>query len=47
MRPKTNYNVRNFGWYQLGIDKPMPAITMRASNETADALEFIRTEYQQ
>lgn len=43
--PKTNYNVRNFGWYQLGINPPQPAVTMRASNETADALEFIKKEY--
>ncbi len=43
--PTTNYNVRNFGWYQLGIAAPQPAVTMRTSNETADALEFIREAY--
>lgn len=43
--PTTNYNVRNFGWYQLGISVPRPSVTMRASNETADVLEFIRKEY--
>jgi hypothetical protein len=44
--PTTNYNVRNFGWYQLGVAAPQIAVTIRASNETADALEFIRKEYQ-
>lgn len=43
--PITNYNVRNFGWYQLGISPPRLSVTMRTSNETADALEFIRKEY--
>ena len=45
MLPDTNYNVRNFGWYQLGVDKPKPAISMRAGNETANALMFIHKEY--
>jgi len=46
--PESNYNVRNFGWFQLDPSSPAkPAITMRTSNETANALEFIRREYQQ
>ena len=43
--PTNVYNVRNFGWFQNGVAAPQPAITMRTSNETANALEFIRKNY--
>jgi len=44
--PTRAWNVRNFGWFTPDIMTPTrPTITMRTSNETADALKFIRTHY--
>lgn len=44
--PKHKWNVRNFGWFALGVRPAHAVISQRTANETADALAYIRKEYQ-
>lgn len=44
--PKSIWNLRNFGWFsESPIDTSSPFISIRAANETYDALEYIKTNY--
>lgn len=49
VKPKTDWNVRNFGWFTphafLGGGPPVATVTQRTANETADVVEFIERNY--
>ena len=42
--PKSDWNVRNFGWFPLGRTV-VETVTMRTANEAAESAEFINREY--
>ncbi|UTW63085.1 hypothetical protein KFE98_02715 [bacterium SCSIO 12741] len=43
--PTDIYNVRNFGWFGNAGETAKPIISMRTANETANALEYIKSHY--
>jgi hypothetical protein len=42
--PRTQWNVRNFGWFQSG-GTISPTVTMRTANEAAEAAAFVNSQY--
>lgn len=44
--PKSQWNVRNFGWFQSSGSTPIvPTVTQRTANETAEVVEFINHNF--
>lgn len=44
--PTSNWNVRNFGWFQRAATQPIqPTISQRTAHEAADAADFANREY--
>jgi hypothetical protein len=44
--PQSQWNVRNFGWFQQRPTDPIaPTVTVRTANEAAESAEFINREY--
>ena len=46
--PKNIWNLRNFGWFRESpIDAASPFISIRTANETYDALDYLKKNYQE
>lgn len=43
--PKNIWNVRNFGWFQRGMENPVATATMRTANEAAESVDFINRTF--
>jgi hypothetical protein len=43
--PQSQWNVRNFGWFQGFDGRILPTISMRTANEVAEAVRFLNAEH--